>query len=94
MPDPLFLTLDEVLALHEDQIRRYGGSRGVRDLGLLESAMGSAAATFDGVFLHETLFEVAAAMNSSSVCPKAASASRPLRCFSTITRIEPIDCSG
>lgn len=62
MPDPLFLTLDEVLALHEDQIRRYGGSRGVRDLGLLESAMGGAAATFDGVFLHETLFEMAAAI--------------------------------
>ena len=60
--DPLFLTLDEVLALHEDQIRRYGGSSGVRDVAMLESAMGSAAATFGGVFLHETLFEMAAAI--------------------------------
>lgn len=60
--DPLFFTLDEVLSLHEDQIARYGGSRGVRDAGLLESAMGSAAATFGGVFLHETLFEMAAAV--------------------------------
>jgi len=59
--DPLFLTLDEVLSLHEDQIDRYGGLGGVRDTGLLESAMGSAAATFGGVFLHETVFEMAAA---------------------------------
>ena len=59
--DPFFLSLDEVLSLHEDQIRRYGGSGGTRDLGLLQSAMGSAAATFGGVFLHETVFEMAAA---------------------------------
>jgi death-on-curing protein len=55
-----FLGLDEVLAIHEDRIRRYGGSFGVRDLGLLESALGSVAATFGGVFLHETMFEMAA----------------------------------
>ena len=59
--DPLFLSLDEVLSLHEDQIRRYGGSGGVRDLGLLQSAMGSVSATFGGAFLHETMFEMAAA---------------------------------
>lgn len=34
-----YLTLADVLAMHEDQIERYGGSRGVRDLGLLESAL-------------------------------------------------------
>ena len=59
--DPLFLTLDEVLAIHEDRIRKYGGSGGLRDIGLLQSAMGSAEATFGGVFLHETTFEMAAA---------------------------------
>ena len=58
---PLFLTLDEVLALHEDQISRYGGGTGIRDIALLESALGSAAATFAGKFLNETLFEMAAA---------------------------------
>ena len=62
MTGPLFLSLDEVLALHEDQIRRYGGSTGVREIALLQSAMGSAAATFDGVLLHETPFEIAAAI--------------------------------
>ena len=33
-----FLSLDEVLALHERLIDEFGGSTGVRDLGLLESA--------------------------------------------------------
>ncbi len=34
-----FLTVEEVAAIHEDQVRRYGGSAGIRDLGLLESAV-------------------------------------------------------
>jgi len=34
-----FLTLDEVLAIHEGVLGRFGGSEGVRDLGLLESAL-------------------------------------------------------
>ena len=59
--NPLFLTLDEVLSLHAEQIRLFGGSSGIRDLGLLESAMGTVEATFDGAFLHETLFAMAAA---------------------------------
>jgi death on curing protein len=58
---PAFLTLDEVLALHADQIRRYGGSLGVRDVGLLESALATPGAAFGGGFLHPTLPEMAAA---------------------------------
>lgn len=34
-----YLTVPEVLAIHEDLIERYGGLHGVRDLGLLESAL-------------------------------------------------------
>jgi death on curing protein len=34
-----YLTMVEVLAIHDDQIERYGGSRGVRDHGLLEAAL-------------------------------------------------------
>jgi death on curing protein len=34
-----YLTVAEVLAMHTDQIERYGGSPGVRDLGLLQSAL-------------------------------------------------------
>ena len=58
---PVFLRLDEVLAIHQDMVRRYGGASGIRDLGLLESALGNASATFDGVFLHSNVFEMAAA---------------------------------
>jgi death-on-curing protein len=58
---PVFLTLDEVLALHADQIQRYGGSPGVRDIGLLESALAAPRATFDGQLLHGSLPEMAAA---------------------------------
>ena len=57
----VFLTLDEVLALHADQIERYGGRPGIRDIGLLQSALGVPAATFEGRFLHGNLHEMAAA---------------------------------
>jgi len=58
---PVFLTLDEVLALHADQIERYGGSGGVRDLGLLEAALATPKAPFGGEYLHGSLPEMAAA---------------------------------
>ena len=57
----VFLTLDEVIALHADQIERYGGRPGIRDLGLLQSALGTPSATFEERFLHEGLQEMAAA---------------------------------
>ena len=59
--NPRFLTSEHVAAIHEDQIRRYGGGRGVRDLGLLQSAMAQPRASFGGEWLHPTLFDMAAA---------------------------------
>jgi death-on-curing protein len=59
--DPLFLTLDEVLGIHADQIRGYGGRPGIRDLDLLRSALAMPETTYAGEFLHPTLFEMAAA---------------------------------
>ena len=58
---PVFLGLDEVLALHADQIARYGGSLGIRATELLESALAVPAATFGGRHLHGDLSEMAAA---------------------------------
>jgi death-on-curing protein len=58
---PTFLTLDEVLALHADQVTRYGGDPGVRDVGLLESALATPRAGFGREFLHGSLPEMAAA---------------------------------
>lgn len=34
-----YLTMAEVLAMHSDQIERYGGAPGLRDQGLLEAAL-------------------------------------------------------
>lgn len=56
-----FLSLAEVIEIHQDQIVRYGGKPGTRDLGLLESALAMPAATFGGGFLHTDIFEMAAA---------------------------------
>lgn len=61
MPEPLFLTFDEVLALHADQLDRYGGEVGLLDPGLLSSALAMPRAMFGGEFLHPTLPEMAAA---------------------------------
>ncbi len=58
---PAFLTVEEVLALHEDQLHRFGGLAGIRDAGALDSAVATPAATFGGEFLHRDLFEMAAA---------------------------------
>ena len=56
-----FLTLDDLLDLHALQIEKYGGAEGVRDLGLLESAIAQPQATFDGEYVHDELFLMAAA---------------------------------
>lgn len=61
MEAPQFLTVDEVLEIHRDQLDRYGGSAGVREINLLHSAVAAPAATFGGAFLLENLFEMAAA---------------------------------
>jgi len=58
---PIFLTLSEVLYIHNDQIKRYGGNPGIRDLGLLQSAISMPQAGFKEHFLHQDLFEMAAA---------------------------------
>ena len=58
---PLFLTLGEVLEIHQGQIERYGGELGLRDQGLLESAVAMPAAGMRGQFFHKDLFEMAAA---------------------------------
>jgi death-on-curing protein len=58
---PDFLELEDVLALHARQLARYGGAGGLRDRGLLESAIAQPQATFDGEFVHQGLFAMASA---------------------------------
>jgi death-on-curing protein len=59
--EPAFLSLDEVLEIHEQQIGRYGGSAGLRDVAGLESAVATPQATFGGEFLHPSIPAMAAA---------------------------------
>lgn len=61
MPTPKFLSLQEVLRIHDRQIDRFGGSKGLRDRGLLQSALAQPEATFGGELLHPTGFDQAAA---------------------------------
>ncbi|MGO9231067.1 MAG: type II toxin-antitoxin system death-on-curing family toxin [Bryobacteraceae bacterium] len=58
---PEFLSLDEVLEIHELQIDRYGGTHGLRDGAGLESAVATPQATFGGEFLHTSIPAIAAA---------------------------------
>jgi len=62
-----FLTLAEVLELHRLAIERSGGSAGVRDQGLLESAIAQPEMTFGGQELYPTLADKAAALGHSLV---------------------------
>lgn len=61
MTEPAFLTLAEVLLIHKEQIERFGGTHGVRDIGLAESAIAMPQAGFGGEYLHASVFEMAAA---------------------------------
>ena len=58
MNEPIFLTLDDVLHIHARSLAEHGGSAGVRDLGLVESAIASAKNTF--YYAGGDYFEVAA----------------------------------
>ena len=60
-PEPVFLTLAEIIEIHDYQISRFGGAAGVRDIELLKSALGTPSATFGGEYLHPSIIEMAAA---------------------------------
>ena len=66
-PPPRRLTVPEVIELHAALLKRHGGSAGLRDRGLLESAVSQPAASFGGRALYPTLFEQAAAIGFSLV---------------------------
>lgn len=60
-PSPKFLTLDQVVALHQLQIDQFGGSSGVKDEGLLLSALPQPESGFGEEYFHKDLYEMAAA---------------------------------
>ena len=59
--EPDFLSVEDVIQIHDEQIAAYGGGAGVRDQGLLESAVAMPRASFGEAYLHENLAHMAAA---------------------------------
>ncbi len=60
-----YLSVARVLYIHDRMVKLFGGSQGVRDLGLLESAVYRPQASFDGKDLYQTVFDKAAALLQS-----------------------------
>ena len=56
-----FLKLDHILQFHKAQISEYGGSHGIRDQALLESAIEMPQSGFGDEYFHKDIFEMAAA---------------------------------
>ena len=56
-----FIPEEIVLTIHADLLQRYGGQPGLRDRGLLESALAQAKMTREGKYVHKSIFEKAAA---------------------------------
>jgi len=61
MEDICFLTIDQVLAIHQKMIERYGGDPLIRDLGLIDSAVMMPRQSFGGKYLHPSIASMAAA---------------------------------
>ena len=61
----IFLTLDEVLGIHHEEVEKFGGSHGVRDLSLLDSALQRPQSSFMEEDLYPTIFDKAAALMHS-----------------------------
>ncbi len=59
--EPIFLEIEEILAFHKVQISVFGGSYGIRDISLLESAIAMPKASFGSQYLHQDISEMAAA---------------------------------
>ncbi len=60
MKEIIFIPKDIVLFFQEELIQTYGGTSGVRDESLLESALEQPKVTFTGKYLHDTLPKMAA----------------------------------
>ena len=61
MAAPTFLTFDEAVEIHRQLIDQFGGSHGLRDAGLLQSALAMPESMFGGQYLHGSLAEMGAA---------------------------------
>ncbi|MGH7869995.1 MAG: type II toxin-antitoxin system death-on-curing family toxin [Candidatus Dormibacteraceae bacterium] len=61
------MTLEELIYIHIEAIDRFGGVQGIRDSGLLESALARPATSFSGIQLYSTPFDRSAALLASLI---------------------------
>jgi death on curing protein len=91
-----FLPETIVLAIHEDQIRLYGGVYGVRDEARLDAALHMPQAQFEGEFLHSSIFHMAAAygfhlcQNHPFIDGNKRTAGMTMFTFLRINELEPV----
>lgn len=61
IPDEIiFLSIGEIIQMHDEQVNLYGGLHGIRDHGLLESALFAPQASYGGTYLLDDIFHMAA----------------------------------
>lgn len=63
----IYITLEQIIELHDLLVRETGGSHGVRDMGAVESAVAQPQMGFGGEELYPTLVEKAAALGFSLI---------------------------
>jgi death on curing protein len=91
-----FLRIEIILAIHDDQIRLYGGAYGLRDAAGLDAAFHMPQAQFSGQFLHSTIFQMAAAygfhlcQNHPFLDGNKRTAGMAMFTFLKLNRLEPI----
>lgn len=65
------LSLEQVITMHNKTIDLHGGSYGVRDITLVQSALARPFTTFDGIDLYETIYDKIASITESLICNHA-----------------------
>ena len=89
---PRFLGLEAVIAIHYDQIATFGGAHGLRDQGLLESALGQAQQTYaykKDIYEAAAQYCVSLAKNHPFVDGNKRTAAACMLTFLLLNRIEP-----
>lgn len=64
----IWLSKDDIIFLHDELVRNYGGSLGIRDEGMLESALATPMQTFDNVDLYPSPLQKAARLGYGLTC--------------------------
>ncbi|KXK10190.1 MAG: Toxin Doc [Microgenomates bacterium OLB23] len=67
MDDIIFLSIEEVVVIHERMIEIGGGASGIRDIELLHSALGRPKASFSGEYLYPDILHMGSAILQSLV---------------------------